>query len=84
QPEARRCSAHLAFYMSMATRALVAERLARGEYTCSGKYCRVVPAANTVYANCRQASKDYRLSKKGQAATGGTLGGRVQKKPQKK
>ncbi|KAK3334589.1 hypothetical protein B0H65DRAFT_446858 [Neurospora tetraspora] len=53
------------FYMSKAARALVNERLMRGEWTSSGRYCRVVDQPNTVCAACKQRSADYRQSKKG-------------------
>ncbi|KAK3334590.1 hypothetical protein B0H65DRAFT_436784 [Neurospora tetraspora] len=46
----------------MAKRALVTERLMRGEWTCSGRYCGVVEQPNTVCAACRQRSRDYRQS----------------------
>ncbi|KAK1773720.1 hypothetical protein QBC45DRAFT_339240 [Copromyces sp. CBS 386.78] len=51
--------------MSLAKRALVQERLVRGEFTCTGRFCGVMAAPNTVCGNCRQRSRNYRRSRQG-------------------
>ncbi|KAK1773719.1 hypothetical protein QBC45DRAFT_304079, partial [Copromyces sp. CBS 386.78] len=64
QSGAQRCFDHLSRPMSRATRTQVLERLLRGEWTCSGRYCGVVDTPNTTCADCRARQARYRAARR--------------------